>query len=82
MGVTHAGEVLNGWSHAACLRQPHEEIKPDEGVRGHLVEEDSIPLEYIHHSGIQGKAKTGGEEIIEDDNLVIFGKGERAQRRG
>jgi hypothetical protein len=46
------------------------------------VEEDSIPLEYIHHSGIQGKAKTGGEEIIEDDNLVIFGKGERAQRRG
>ena len=62
MDAAHSGEVLNSRGHPACLRQPHEEVEPNEGVRGHLVEINPVPFEDSHHSRIQWEAKTGREK--------------------
>src|SRR6185312_3097252 len=66
-------EALGAWRKAAGLRQPHVQIQPHDRSRCHLMQVHLEQTKDVHHHGIQGYPKAGGEQVMEDNHFVGAG---------
>ena len=66
-------EAFGAWKKAAGLRQPHIQIQPHNRSRCHLMQVHLEQMKDVHHHGVQGHPKAGGEQVTEDNHFVGAG---------
>lgn len=76
--IVHAvdeGEVFSRWLEAVGLRQPEVNVETRNKVGRQLMKKHVVEPEGVHNHWIKGKAKSGGEEVVKDDDLIFLQMG-------